>query len=309
MTSTDATTARPRVTAVVVMYDSAADAARVVETCLAQHDVDLDVVVVDNGSNDDSAEQIDTRFGSEPRVTLVRMEHNRGFSGGANTGMAAALDRGADYVWLLTDDLELDADAARELVSAMEAHPEAGAAGQYIYHRDEPDRIYFGGGVVTEDGSTHERMDERDGASNDGTPQAVRETGFVTGASMFFRAGVLREVGLMDETYWLYWEDVDLSYRVKEGGHTLIVVPASKAWHHVTPALDRSMRTRQRYFWRNFLRFQVKHGLATKVAAAWAMAKRVPDTRRREGRSAALTQARSILDFLLGRSGPIKGRW
>lgn len=295
------------VIAVVVMYNSSDEAGECAASCLAQIGVRLSVIVVDNGSTDASGDAIRSRFATEPRLSVLPVSPNSGFSGGANAGLRKALERGSDYIWLLTDDIEIDANAGYELARAMDEDPRAGLAGQYIYDQTARNQIYFGGGIVTFNGASHEHEREFDDGSLSIEP--ARETGFVTGASMFFRSDALRRTGLMDESYWLYWEDVDISLRVKEAGYQLIVVPRSKAWHNVTPSRHKSMPTRLRYYWRNYLKTVEKHGLGDVEVAQRQALGLLRDEYHREGLGASWAILMGIWDFRRRRSGPIRGAW
>ena len=297
----------PRVLAVVVMYDSHEEVERCVRSVLGQTLAGLEVLVVDNGSRDGSGNRIRARFAEEPRVRVAGLSPYRGCSGGANAGFALALERGPAFVWLLTDDVELEPRAAEHLLQAMEADERVGLAGQYILHRDQRDRIYYGGGLFTKKGAVHEHRDEAIQPGQD--PGPARDTDYATGASMFWRASALAKVGGMDESFWLYWEDADLSHRARAAGWKVVVVPRALAWHDVTPGDDPSMPLRTRYSARNELRFLRKHGLASPWAKARRMLLRGLRRRLFRGDRLAAAAAKGALDFLLGRSGPIKGRW
>lgn len=294
------------VVAVVVMYNSAAEAACCVDSCLGQDYPNLSVTVVDNGSSDGSGDRIRERYADTPRVEIVRMVSNRGFSGGANVGLRTALQRGAKYVWLLADDIVLDMRAATGLVTALENEPGIGVAGQYIYEKNDPDRIYYAGGQLARGHVAHSRQGES-GPFPEGP--SYEDTGFVTGASVFMRAEALEQVGLMDETFWLYWEDVDLSWRFHLAGWKVVVVPSSRAWHDVTPPSDRTMRTRERYATRNQLRFIAKHRISSSWRAAGDKLYLGLRVWLRQGWAPASPILLGAIDFLLGREGPIVKTW
>jgi GT2 family glycosyltransferase len=296
----------PHIIAVVVMYDSGPAAIACARGLLAQEAIRIDVIIVDNGSADDSFVLAHDEFTADDRVVVARVTPNRGFSGGANEGMSRALEAGADYVWLVTDDLELDSRAGAALVAAMEQDANIGLAGPYVYFADDRDRIYFGGGRLGPDGASHEHAGEVAGPSVAQGP--VRDTGYVTGSSMFLRADALQDVGLMDESFWLYFEDADLSWRIRASGRRVVVLPSARAWHDATPSSDKTMRVRMRYAYRNELRFLRKHHLRRAPEKVWENT--VTSARLAKARDA---RARPLLlgtiDFLLGRSGPIKGSW
>src|SRR5260370_23149874 len=107
---------------------------------------DFSVVVIDNGSTDDSVAQIRGAF---PAVTIVEAGKNLGFAGGCNLGITYALRGGAEYVWLLNNDTKVDACALRAMIETAEADPRIGAVGSAIYSMAEPERLQaWGGGYV-----------------------------------------------------------------------------------------------------------------------------------------------------------------
>jgi hypothetical protein len=297
----------PLIVAVVVMYNSGAEAVDCARRLLGQVDARVEVVIVDNGSADDSFDEAQQTFGDEPRVHVCRISPNRGFSGGANEGMLRAFALDPAYIWLLTDDLELDVSAGASLLAAMESDPTIGLAGPYIYFANDRGRIYYGGGDLGARGASHEHAGEVPPASADKGP--VRDTGYVTGACLFFRAEALRRVGFMDESFWLYWEDADLSWRFTHAGWRAVVVPAASAWHDATDPTDRTMPVRARYAWRNELRFMNKHRVRPTAPMVVANFRHTVGLLRRGDILRARPLFLGTLDFVLGRSGPIKGSW
>jgi GT2 family glycosyltransferase len=199
--------------------------------------VSLHVIVVDNGSDDDSPAVIQKAF---PRVTVLRSKSNLGFTGGNNIGIRHALAHKADVVWLLNNDTIVDADA----LSAIRAFedPAVGACGSKIYfaagHEFHHDRykteergrvIWYAGGKVDWHNmyASHRGVDEVDRGQYD--RQEI--TPFITGCSFFIRSEVLNTVGMFDERYYLYLEDLDLSLRIQNAGWKTMYVPTSVIWH------------------------------------------------------------------------------
>ncbi len=129
---------------------------------------DMDIVVVDNASTDGSAEHIKNRFGN--RVKLLVNEENLGGSGGFNTGIRYALEKGYEYVWCLDNDVLVDENAAEELYAFLEAHPEVGMAGSKVYHMEDPDYVQqFGIDIIWDEycceAKYHGRLEDGSGSS------------------------------------------------------------------------------------------------------------------------------------------------
>ena len=184
---------------------------------------DFRVLVLDNGSTDGSAGRIRERF---PEVEIIELGANLGFAQGNNAGIRVALDRRADYVWLLNNDTTVDPRALRAMVERAEADPKIGAVGSAIYYATERERLWaWGGGYVNfllGQPQTFLR------------PVADERIQYLAGASMLLRRSALESVGLLDEGFFLYWEDAEYCFRIRRAGWRLAVAGDSKVWHEVS---------------------------------------------------------------------------
>jgi GT2 family glycosyltransferase len=239
----------PFVAVVVLKWNGLEDTAE----CLASVDElsypDLLRIVVDNGSADGSVDELAVRF---PDWILLRNPRNLGYARGNNVGMRRALAEGADYVMLLNNDARIDREAVTRLVEVAENEPSTGVLGARIYHWDQPDLIWCDGGTV--DPVTvephHEGLLQRDA---DRATDVV-ETEYVSGCALIARASVLREVGLLDEDYFLVFEEADFCARVRQRGFRAVVVPGAKVWHKVSVSFGGGeSQTYLYYFHRNNL--------------------------------------------------------
>jgi len=198
---------------------------------------DLTVIVVDNGSTNESVREIRQKF---PAVTLLETGKNLGFTGGNNFGMHYALAHGADFVWLLNNDTFVDPNVL-SFVSVFK-DPKVGIAGSKIYfapeHEFHHDRykaqergnvLWYAGGIVDWANvyASHRGVDEVDRGQYD----ATSETPFITGCSLMIRKEVIEKIGMLDDRYYLYLEDLDFCLRAKEAGYKLMYVPSSVLWH------------------------------------------------------------------------------
>jgi GT2 family glycosyltransferase len=230
------------------------------ETCLAslekieKKNVDLQVIVVDNGSADDSIMSIRKKF---PWVVVLPTGKNLGFSGGNNVGIAYALEHQADFVWLLNNDTIVDRKVLSMLSVFTDVH--VGICGSKIYfapgHEFHLDRytkneqgnvFWYAGGLVDWANmyASHRGVDEVDhGQYNKGV-----ETPFVTGCSMMIRASVINKIGMLDDRYYLYLEDLDFCLRAKRAGFTLRYDPTSVLWHVNAGSSARPGNPLQQYY-------------------------------------------------------------
>lgn len=164
-------------------------------------------------------------------LILVRTGANLGFAGGNNVGLRYGLARGdAAYVWLLNNDTVVAPGALGALVRHAEANPEVGMVGSKLLRHDRPELIQAvaGGRVNLWQGRTvHLGADEPDR----GQWNAPREVGYVTGASLLARSEMVRRVGVLDERYFLYSEEVDWCITARRAGWRLRYEPDSVVWH------------------------------------------------------------------------------
>jgi len=230
------------------------------ETCLSslekieKHDVDLHVIVVDNGSTDDSVVNIRKKF---PRVMILPTGRNLGFTGGNNVGITYARRNRADFVWLLNNDTFVDP----HVLNVMRAfrNPKAGICGSKIYFAPghefhlarykESERghvFWYAGGLIDWHNmyASHRGVDQVDRGQYD----SEEETPFVTGCSMMIRAGVFDRIGMLDDRYYLYLEDLDFCLRAKNAGFSLRYVPSSVLWHVNAGSSSRPGNPLQQYY-------------------------------------------------------------
>lgn len=196
----------------------------------------LTTIVVDNGS-----EKVLT-LEKEKERELIRLEENTGFVGGYNIGMRKALADGADYVMIVNNDTLVDPDMIDEMVKVLESDEQIGVTVPKIYfakgHEFHKDRykkeelgkvFWYAGGYTDWDHvrSIHRGVDEVDHGQYD----KEEPVDFVTGCCMMFKKEVLEKVGLFDERFFLYYEDADLSERVKRAGYLMYYVPNAVLFH------------------------------------------------------------------------------
>lgn len=211
------------------------------------------LIVVDNGSTDGSQDAIEARF---PAINVLQTGANLGFGGGCNAGIRRALEQGADYVWLINSDTTVDADALTELVRVADEQAEVGAVGSVLYEADQPEQIQlWGGGKV--------RLWA--GFSRHQTCSAQLD--FVSGASMLLRRKALEQVGLFDDqTFFMYWEDSDLGFRLRRAGWQLAVAEKSCVWHKLSASLGKGSRQLDVYFTQSGVRFLRRYAPVASVS-------------------------------------------
>jgi GT2 family glycosyltransferase len=214
----------------------------------------LEVVVLDNGSRADDWQQLQASL--DGRVTLVRQERNLGFAGGHNVTMRMAIERGADFVWLVNSDSILEPSSMNKLVAAFDADPRCGATSPVIRALHDERLIDFCG--ARHDwknlGSVRSRSVEEARALE---AQGMEDM-WLAGTIVMFRVAALKQVGLLNEKLFAYFEDDDIGVRLSRGGwHNRLVAEAS-AWHAQPDVKERGPH----YFYllyRNSFLFYLEH--------------------------------------------------
>jgi len=202
--------------------------------------------VVDNGSRPPGIEPVRREF---PEVHVVASPVNRGFAGGSNLGIEAALAGGSDAILLLNNDAAVDPSSVAAMLATLGSDPGIGVVGPTLWHRGRC--VSAGGRDIARYGVTHLRLPE--------PPAALLEVDYVPGTVALVRRQVFEAVGLLDEDYFFGGEMADLCHRARLRGLRSVTDPGARAVHD----LDRSSRERRTlhlyYIVRNRFLFVRKH--------------------------------------------------
>ncbi len=257
MVITESPIALPSVFAVVLNWNNAPDTINCVTSLRQLKYPDCQVLVVDNGSQDNSVTQIRQRF---PEVPILELQENLGYAGGNNRGIEHALNQGCDYVWLLNDDVTVASGALSALMAVALDEPRAGFLGPKVYMREDPQRILSAGGKFSNDWHPeHRGMGELD----EGQLDRIADVDFLSGCALLVRRRLVEEVGGLDNDFFAYCEDVEWCYRAKTAGFKLLYVPEATVWHPDTRLRDANSPLVTYYISRNHLLFLAKHRLGT----------------------------------------------
>jgi GT2 family glycosyltransferase len=239
---------------VLLNWNGWRDTIECVESCRRLDYCYFRVLIVDNGSTDGSESILCERF---PELDFIQAGANLGFAGGNNLGIRYALERGADFVWLLNNDTTVAPEALSELVRVASSDERAGIVGSKLYYYDQPTIIAFAGGEWKQTPlyPRHRGMDEEDR----GQYGSVAEVDFITGCSLLIKAAVIQDIGEMQDSYFLYWEDIDWNATADEHGWKIMFAPASHVWHKVSATTDTLPGIKDYYGVRNRLLFLKRH--------------------------------------------------
>lgn len=184
------------------------------------------VIVVDNGSTDGSRELLRDHHAD---VTVVALPRNRGFAGGVNAGIRVAIREGADMVALLNNDAVADPGWLAALVAAADSHPEAGVVTGKLLLADGAHVDCAGEGMSVW-GMPYPRGR---GEVDKGQYEVAEGVFAATGGASLYRVSMLLEVGLFDERFFAYLEDIDLSFRARLRGWDVRYIPGAVARHRM----------------------------------------------------------------------------
>jgi GT2 family glycosyltransferase len=219
--------ARPHVLIVMLNWNNYEETMTAVESVLKMDYPDFHVLIVENGSTNNSAAEL--RRITSDRVELLESTVNNGYTGGCNLGFARAMEVGADYVWLLNNDAVVAPETLSSLVTLAESDPKIGLATPVIASLDEVPHITFAGGIC----------DMSDGLYEETNDIAVAQQwaaerpngGLVIGTAMLIRTRLIQEIGMLDESFFMYYEDVDYSVRSLKAGYRNVVEWSSVVYH------------------------------------------------------------------------------
>jgi len=251
----------------------------ILRDCLASlyantRDVEFEVIVIDNASSDGSVDMVKSEF---PQVKIIANAENRGFAAANNQGIAATEGR---YVLLLNSDTVVLDGAIDKVVAFADTYPKAGITGCRVLNEDKtlqlscfmfpsvlnvfllttylyklfPKSKFFG----------RSRMTWWDGSD-------IREVDVVTGCFMLVRQEAIKQVGMMDEGFFMYWEETDWCYRFKQAGWKVMFTPDAQIIH-IGGVSSKQVKPKMVWHWRkSMLLFFKKHKSLLAYLSVWIL--------------------------------------
>ena len=257
---------------------------------------------MDNGSERDEAAMLRERY---PDITVLRSAENLGFAGGNNLGIRAAT---GDCLLLLNNDTEVADDTLHHLCDTLDADPAIGAVCPKIRFHEPPQAIQFAGYTPLT------RITLRNALIGFGEPDSGRfdtphDTPYAHGAAMMVRREAIERAGMMPEEYFLYYEELDWSVRIREAGYRIAYDPRATVFHKESATTGRQSPLRSYYLTRNRLLFarRNRRGAARRLSVAYqlgaALPKSVLTSLLHNRRDLAAAVLRGALDFLRHKTG------
>jgi len=256
----------PRVAIVILNWNGWKDTIECLESVFQINYRNYTVVLVDNNSTDDSVQKIveyaqgkinvesdffdysalnkpidyqilnkneNIDINPNKQLTLIINHKNDGFAEGNNIGMKYALENlESKYVLLLNNDTVVDKYFLDSLVKEGENNKKIGFLGSKIYYYDKPEAIWCVGGKI--DWKFARGLHIGNQEHDHGQYQIKKHFDYISGAALLIKKELLEDVGLLDEKYFLYFEETDLELRAALKGYENIYIPKSKIWHKVS---------------------------------------------------------------------------
>lgn len=267
---------QPSILCVVLNWNGWRDTERCLASLRASAYANLHVVVIDNGSSDGSPRHLASLLGDlatgSRRGELIALDRNLGFTGGVNVGLRLALERKMDFAFLLNNDATVAPECLGLLVEAAAAQPGVGCTGPKILWEAEPTRIWSAGIGLT---WPRARVDDHRGQPDDGRFDARRIVQGLSGCALLMSRAALEQVGLLDERYFAYYEDLDWCLRAQQAGWRCLYAGDTRAYHAGSASANRGAGRSQSalsnyYGARNGLLFMASHAPRRERALALA---------------------------------------
>ncbi|MCK5353578.1 MAG: glycosyltransferase family 2 protein [Methyloprofundus sp.] len=243
MTTENIYSSPPKVAVIILNWNGKDDTLECLSSVNQLNYPNYDVIVVDNGSTDDSIEAISKQY---PDIILLHTGKNLGYAGGNNIGMRWALEQEANYLLLLNNDTIVDPNLLSEFVQTAKNYKQGGLFGAKIFYYDEPDTLWNAGADWNPSTGDHRT---RGAQSKDGEAfNTITESAYANGCALFASSEMLLNIGLLNEDFFLIYEETDLSYRAKKAGYKVYFAPEAKVWHKVSVSIGGDNSPIARYF-------------------------------------------------------------
>ena len=245
----------PPVTIIIVAWNQLEKTLACLETVVALEYPDFRVLLVDNGSEPPLAGAVSVRF---PSVETLRLPANLGFAGGYNAGLRRGLESDSRHFLLLNNDTLLEPDVLAKLAAEIERAPDIGLVTAKIYYAADPRRIWTTGANFD---IFLDLKDSGAGQSDVGQWDEPRDVDFAPFCALLVRREVIERVGLLDEEFFLYYEDMDYCRRARAAGWRVRYCATARVLHDVSASSGGRDSPMERYWMaQSSGRYFRKHG-------------------------------------------------
>ena len=209
----------------------------------------IEVIVVDNGSKEDSSQQLHAKF---PFVKYIRSEKNLGFAGGNNLGMQQA---NSDYLFLVNNDTEFTPGLIEKLSEVLDSHPEVGIVSPKIKYFYNKGMIQYAGYTPLNYYTGRNSCIGLREADNGQYDHITAPTAYCHGAAMMVRKAAIEKAGMMNENFFLYYEELDWGEHIKRAGYQAWVCTEALIYHKESVSVGKNSRLKEYFMNRNRILF------------------------------------------------------
>ena len=242
----------PDVSIITVNYNGLWDTYEFIDSLQLHLKINYELIVVDNGSFSDELNGMTCLY---PGIISLRSRYNLGFSGGNNLGIKHSCGR---YLLFLNNDTYITDNSISELISFMDSHPQVGGVSPKLKYSDGRNIIQYAGSTALSNITIRNQVIGQ-GEYDKGQFDTACCTHFLHGAAMLVRREVIERVGLMPEIYFLYYEEIDWSSRIKENGYELWYIPQCTVYHKESRTVGKDSCIKVYYMSRNRLLYSLRN--------------------------------------------------
>ncbi|MBS4034557.1 MAG: glycosyltransferase family 2 protein [Ignavibacterium sp.] len=214
---------------IIVTYNSQKDIKRILDSLTDQSYKDFIVYVIDNNSVDDTLKIVEL-YQNEFSIHIIRSKINNGYAKGNNIGILKAMEDGCEFVFILNPDMKLEDKCIEILFKRIISDEKIGVVGPIVVYGNRPDNIIQGFGVDLDFRTLKRKYPFSERRLSDEIP-SERYTGYAHGGAMMIRCSVLKFTGLFEEDYFMYKDEIDISYRINKAGFKILCISNAIAWH------------------------------------------------------------------------------
>ncbi|MBW2998117.1 glycosyltransferase family 2 protein [Candidatus Woesearchaeota archaeon] len=237
-----------KVSYITVNYNGLSDTLEWIESIYDNSYSNFEIIIVDNCSKESPKLIIQKKY---PTVKVIESKQNLGFAGGNNLGIQHAT---GEFLFLINNDTVISDGCIEGLLETIQSQPEVGGVSPMLLYYHNKNYIQFAGFTAinpyTGRNSTLGEMEEENGQYS-----SVTEIPYMHGAAMFLSNKVVQDAGPIPDFYFLYYEELDWSIRIKEKGYRLLFQPEAKVYHKESVSVGKDSRTKVFYMTRNRMWF------------------------------------------------------
>ncbi len=247
----------PKVSILILNWNGLKDTPGCIESLKAVDYPNFDIILVDNGSTDGSRERLQSLAKENSKINLILNAKNQGFSKGCNGAIRKALEQKADCVLLLNNDTRVHPSFLAALVRAALTGSDIGIVGPKVYYDGKDHVLYCAGARVVK--TLGQPLLRGLRKVDRGQYDRQEVVGFISGCCLMIKREVIEKIGLLDEDYFAFFEDLDWNIRAQEAGYQSVYVPLSVIWHKGSNTIG--LKSPAYYFLhaRNRILFAKKH--------------------------------------------------